>query len=87
MKTVTVSSRSRFLNELLGQASVEEIVLESSDGQRFVLAPLGNWEGFEIGKDGDIVKNKALMDLLSKRRTSSKRMSLEAVEDELRIGR
>ena len=61
MKTITVSARAKTLNVLLKKARQKEVILESVDGQRFVLASIRDWQGFEVGEDDDITKNKKLM--------------------------
>ena len=42
MKTVTVPTRARTLNALLKQAHRRNVVLESADGERFVLASIAD---------------------------------------------
>ena len=80
MKTIPVPADSKIMKQLLHEASLEEIILEASDGQRFVLAPLGDWEGFELGVDDDITNNSSLLGHLRERRTSQDRIPLEEVK-------
>ncbi len=49
MKTISVSARAKTLKELLKKARRGAIVLESADGQRFVLTAVHNREGFDVG--------------------------------------
>ncbi len=81
MKIIPVSARAKTLNDLLKKACRKSLILESSDGHRFVLASLEDWEGFEVGED--ITQNKKLMDLLSDRRRSGRTIPLDKVEAEL----
>ena len=83
MKTVTVSARARALNDLLKKARRKEVILESSDGQRFVLASIADWEAYEVGDDDDITKNKRLMKHLTTRRRNRKGIPLAEVKTRL----
>lgn len=42
MKPITISRRSRFLNKLLQQAVQQNIILQSVDGEQFVLARISS---------------------------------------------
>ena len=81
MRTIPVSARAKTLNDLLKKARRKSLILESSDGHRFVLASLEDWQGFEV--DEDITQNRKLMELLSERRTSGKTIPLDEVKAEL----
>jgi hypothetical protein len=83
MKTITVPARARTLNDLLNKARRKQIILESADGQRFVLALLKDWDGFAVGADDDITKNKELMRRLSHRKSLGKRIPLAQVRSQL----
>jgi hypothetical protein len=92
MKAISISNRAKSINDLLKKARRRSIVLETKDGQRYVLRPVGEWEGFDVGNSDDFgeevkrtVRNKRLMNLLSERRKTSKGKSklLEEVEKEL----
>lgn len=80
---ITVPPRAKTLNDLLRQARHKEIVLESADGERFVLASVQKWEGFEIGEDDDITNNTNLMNRLASRRSGDKRIPLAEVKAQL----
>ena len=61
------------------------VMLEAANGQRFVLASLTDWEGFDIGNSKDFGKeaartgaNQKLMNTLAARRKSAKRTALES---------
>ena len=83
MKAITIPARARMLNDLLRKARRKEIVLESADGERFVLASIQGWEGFEVGDDEDITKNKEFMNHLASRRSGGKRIPLAEVRAQL----
>ena len=90
MKTVTVSARAKTVNALLKRARRNGLILQAADGQRFVLASLENWVGFEGGRGGDFerevrvtAKNKKLMKFLAERRSHGKRIPLAKVKEQL----
>jgi hypothetical protein len=83
MKTVSVSRQADFLEDILKQALLEEIILETYSGQRFIIASIEKWKGFQVGEDDDITKNKELMQHLAKRRTGEKRIPLSKVKERL----
>ncbi len=90
MKTVTVSPRSKAIHSLLKKASPGGLILESLDGDRYVLAPLKGWVGFNVGDSEDFGKealltarNKKLMKHLTDRRQSGRRIPLEEVRKQL----
>jgi hypothetical protein len=80
MKTTRVSTRAKTLNDLLKKARRRALILETSDGQRFVLASI---EGYELNDDADITKNKKLMKHLTERRGAGAPLSLADVKAEL----
>ena len=83
MKAITIPTRARTLNDLLRKARRKEVVLESADGERFVLVSIQGWEGFAIGKEDDITKNKNLMSHLANRRRGGKGIPLAQVRAQL----
>ena len=93
MKPVPVSSTSKVLNSLLKQARHRNVILESADGERFVLASISDWQGFDVGKSQDLAKetkrtarNKDLTKLMSTRHAKDKvkaRVSAEEVKKQL----
>lgn len=85
MKIISVPARAKILNDLLKKALLEEIIMESANGQRFVLASIQGWEGFEVGEDDDITKNEKLMKHLANRRTHAKTISLSEVRSRLGV--
>jgi len=83
MRAITIPTRAKALNDLLRKARHKEVVLESADGERFVLASIQGWEGFEVGADDDITKNRKLMSHLASRRSGGKRIPLAEVKAQL----
>ena len=90
MKTVTVSPRAKTLHSLLRQARRKGLILQSPEGERFVLTPIGDWIGFEVGESDDFAEevkmtaqNKKLMKFLAKRRSHGKRIPIEKVRKQL----
>lgn len=81
MKTIPVPTQAKTLLGLLKKAKRKSLILESPDGQRFVLASLEGWIGYEVGDD--FTQNRALMKHLSSRRSRSKAMALTEVKAEL----
>ena len=92
MKAIVAPTRARGINDLLKKARRRSIILESADGERYVLTSVHNWEGFEVGNDTDFGKevkrtgqNKRLIKFLAERRkhTDGSHKSLEDIEQEL----
>ena len=86
MKTTSVSARAKSVNDLLKKARRQTLILEAADGARFVLAPLGDWEGFELDDSGDITKNKKLIQRLTSRRSNAPKISLSELKAEMGLG-
>ena len=92
MKTVAVPTRARTLNVLLKQAQGSGLILQSADGQRFVLASIEKWAGFDVGEGDDFARevkrsarNKGLMKLLAGRRSYGKTIPLKKAKERLGI--
>jgi hypothetical protein len=94
VKTISVSPRAKTLNALLKKARRRSLILESADSERFVLAALQGWQGFDVGDGEDfaeevkrIAQNKKLMKLLTerKKKNGNKGYSIEVVKQELDI--
>lgn len=92
MKTITVSPQAMPVHELLRQARGNGVILESPEGERFILTPIGAWVGFDVGDSDDFdretqntVANKELMGVLAKRkaRRSGRYLSTEEARCEL----
>jgi len=83
MKTITVSARAKTLNDLLKKARRKSLILQSGNGQRFVLASIEGWEGFEVGDD--IAQNKRLMKHLTERRSGGTTIPLAEVKAQLGV--
>ena len=92
MKTFTVPARAKTLNALLKKARRRSVILESADGQRFVLASINDWEGFEVGHSRNFAEevkrtgqNKKLLTVLAARRSGDKGIPLKEVKRRLAI--
>lgn len=79
MKTVTISSRSKIVNELLTLAAQDDLLLQTADGTQFVLSRLTQAESFQIGESDELVqeltesrKNDAFMKFLDQRGSRAK---------------
>ena len=93
MKPVSVPATSKTLNSLLKKARRRNVILESADGDRFVLASLSDWQDFPVGNSQDFsveikrtAQNKDLAKLMSKRRAKDKAkpgISVEEVKKQL----
>jgi predicted transcriptional regulator len=93
MRTVVVSPRSKTLRTLLRQARRKGLILQSPEGEQFVLSPLSGWRAFYIGDSDDFAEevkatsqNKELMKFLSertKKSRNSKRTPIEKVREQL----
>jgi hypothetical protein len=95
MKTITVSPQAQPVHELLRQARGNGVILESPEGERFILTPIGAWIGFDVGDSDDFgketqntVANKELMSALSRRkaRSSGRYLSADEARRELGLG-
>jgi hypothetical protein len=92
MKTITVPSRAKMLNDVLKKARRNGLILQSAAGERFVLTSIKNWEGFDVGESNNFaqevkltVGNKKLMKFLFERRGQAKRIPLAKVKEQLGI--
>jgi hypothetical protein len=90
MKTIVVSSRSKTLHALLKQARRNGLILQSPEGERFVLTPIGDWQAFDVGDSEDIAEevkatsqNKELIKFLKERQTRGKRIPIKKVRERL----
>lgn len=90
MKVITVPTEEKLLNELLKEAQESSLVLETIEGQRFVLISIEEWAGFEVGEGDDFEReveltgqNAALLKFLAERRSRGKRISLTEVKEQL----
>ena len=93
MKPITVDADAKTLNALLKKARRHDVILESAEGERFVLASIAHWQGFEVGSSDDFAievqhtaQNKRLAKVMADRQAKDKgkpRLSLEEVRREL----
>ena len=90
MKVITVPPEEKFLFDLLAKAREEGIIIQTRDGEQFVLWFLEGWEAFDVGDSGDFreeveatAKNKELAEYLAARRSKGKRIPLADVKEQL----
>ncbi|MCB0211657.1 MAG: hypothetical protein KDJ52_20130 [Anaerolineae bacterium] len=90
MKVVTVPVEQKYLFELLIEAQEEGLILQTTDGQQFVLLSLEEWHGFEVGDSENFEQevkatseNKALLAFLADRQGNGKRVSMADVKKQL----
>lgn len=86
------ANRRKILNELLEQARDEGLILQSANGQRFLLVSIENWMSFDVGDAEDFEEevkstgeNQELMKFLAERRRDKSRIPLAEVKEELGI--
>jgi len=93
MTTVFVPAQAKALNSLLDKARHRNVVIESADGERFVLASIKQWQGFDVGDSDDFTEeakrtaqNKELAKAMADRRMKDKgepRLSAAQVRKEI----
>ncbi len=90
MNVITVPTEDTFFSHLLTIGVDDGVILQTTDGHRFMLWSLENWEGFDIGEHEDFgqeveatVRNTELMTVLAERRSDGKRIPLETLKEEL----
>ncbi len=90
MKIITVSTEETYLHHLLTTVVDDGLILQTSDGHRFMVYSLEGWEGFEVGESDDFEQeveatgqNTELMALLAERQSHGKRIPLEKLKKEL----
>jgi len=93
MKPIPIPTRAKAVNELLKKARHRNVILESADGERFVLAAIESWQGFDVGESEDFAvevkrtaRNKKLAKVMAERRAKDKdkpRFSSEEIRKEL----
>lgn len=97
MKPVSVSSRAKVLNSLLQKARHRNVILESADGERLLLASISQWQGFDFGTSNSFaaevahtVRNKKFVKMMAARRAKdmgNPSLSIEHVRKGLGIER
>lgn len=90
MRVVTVPTEQKFLFDLLTMVKEEGLILQTTDGQQFILLSLEDWQGFDVGDSDDFEQevkvtseNKALMAFLAERRSNGKRVPMADVKKQL----
>ncbi|MEW5939857.1 MAG: hypothetical protein ACOYZ8_00780 [Chloroflexota bacterium] len=94
MKATFIPPQEKTLNALLQKARRRNVILEGADGQRYVLAAISDWQGFDVGDSDDFAEevkrtaqNKELMKLLAERRKRSQgKPTYSAAEVRKRLG-
>ncbi|NJM59449.1 MAG: hypothetical protein HC849_03415 [Oscillatoriales cyanobacterium RU_3_3] len=90
MRVVTIPEAQKFLIELLESVKEEGLILQTADGQQFVLLVLEDWQGFDVGDSDDFEQevnatseNQALIAFLAQRRSQGKRIPMADVKKQL----
>jgi|GEM_PF-250567 len=90
MKVITVSDREPSLFNLLHQTTTEGLILQTPDGQKFLLSPLEGWTSFEIEDTEDFAQevaataaNSEFMAFLEARKQQSATLKMETVMEQL----
>ena len=90
MKVVTVSAEEKFFYDLLTKVREEGLILQTTDGEQFVLLSLEGWKSFDIGSSNNFeqeveatVRNQKLMAFLAARRSGGKRIPMADVKKQL----
>ncbi len=70
----------------------EELILQTPDGQKFVIFSLQGWQGFEVGDGDDFAEevkatasNQALREFLAARRSQGKGVPMADVKKQLEL--
>jgi hypothetical protein len=90
MKVITVSPEETFLHHLLTTIVDDGLILQTTDGHRFMVCSLEGWEGFDVGESDDFEQevdvtgqNTKLLAFLAKRQSHGKRIPLDKLKEEL----
>jgi len=90
MRVVTVPAKEKFLFDLLKAVQDEKVILQTTEGQQFVLLSLEGWKGFDVGGSENFkrevkvtAENKELIAFLETRRSNGKRIPMEDVKRQL----
>lgn len=74
MRAMTISAKSETLNDLFKKARRQDLILQSTDGEQFVLARVTDMQAFYVGNSDDLEQeiamarqNKKLMKFLDER--------------------
>lgn len=83
MNIVTVSTEQTFLFDILKMIPDEGIILQTTDGQQFILFSLAAWYGFDVGDSDDFeqevqqtTENTELLTFLAERKNTTARQRL-----------
>jgi hypothetical protein len=79
MKTVFISKRAKSINDLLKQATRQNVILRAEDGKEFILAEVDDFDReIELAR-----QNKALIKYLDERGQEKATIPLDDIEKEL----
>jgi len=79
MKTVVISKRAKSINDLLKQATRQNMILRAEDGKEYILAEVDDFD-----REIELVRqNKALMKYLGQREQEKATIPLDDIEKEL----
>lgn len=88
MKVVTVPVDQKFLSDLLMNIEEGGLILQTHNGQQFMLLSLEEWQGFDVGNSDDFreevkatSENMALMAFLAQRKSDSEPVTLKDVKE------
>ncbi len=92
MNVITVPPEATFFHHLLATDVDDGLILQTTDGHRFMLCSLEDWEGFDIGEHDDFEQEVAatsqqteLLTALENRRSSGKRIAFDTLKEELGV--
>ena len=83
MKTIDLATTNPTLNQLLNDAGEDNVILQTSDGRRFVIAEIDNFAE-EVAK---VRANKKLMQFLDQRSKDKTGIPLDEVRKQLGLKR
>ena len=90
MRVVTVPTQAKFLFNLLTKVPEEGVILQTTDGQQFVVLSLAGWKGFSVGDSDNFeqevkatAENQELLAFLATRRSNGKRIPMADVKQQL----
>lgn len=87
MNIVSVPAEQTYLFELLKMVSDEGIILQTTDGQQFIVLSLASWHGFDVGDSDDFeqevqqtAQNTQLLTFLAERKNAGQRVPIAHVQ-------
>lgn len=90
MKVITIPEEQEFLLNLLLKVQEENLILQTPNGNQFVLLSLEDWKSFDIGNDDNFEKevkitseNNELIHFLKEKRKNKNRIPIQDVKQKL----